>query len=205
LWRGAARASARRRPSAGPQGPVAELVARFGATFEYYANVRETIGAGGGVQQDALRALLGAGGPAEWAAEVPWPLHQVLAELCGSKSAPTLLQAGLRLEPRAGVGVHVSGVESVLHDFARRGELALIDEGFFSSWQVVEEFVPGYRRLLLTLPAEEVVAIYRAGLRWAALSATSLKNLRTACASAWSTTRSGTPNRRHSERSGLRY
>ena len=140
-----------------------------------------------------MRALIGAGGPREWAADVPWPLHKVLAELHASADAQHVLPVGLRVNPQAGVGLHVEGVEGALHYLARSGELILVEEGLFSSWQVVGSAVPSYRRLLMSLSPSEADALYRAGRRWAALAATSLKKLRTASVSANSTKRSATP------------
>ncbi len=157
------------------------------------------------VGSDTVRVLIGAGGPLEWVADAPWPLHQVVVELHRSSAAEHVLPADLELAPRPGVGLHVDGIEAALHDLARSGELSLVDEGVFSCWRVTEDVVPAYRQMLMGLPPEEAAALYLAGRRWAALATTSLKKLRTASRSAGSTSRSSTPILRQLDTSTLRY
>lgn len=159
----------------------------------------------GFLHMNAVRALIGAGGPLEWPADVPWPLHTVVAELQRSGAARTLVVESLQVVPDAGVGLRVGGVDAAVYDMARVGELRLRNEGLFSSWQVDAGAVARFRRLLMTLTPAEAHALHRAGRRWAALVATSLKNLRTASASGTSTKSSDTPILRQLELSGRRY
>lgn len=149
-----------------------------------------------------VRLLLGAAGPPEWAAQGLWPLHEVVSQL--QRDGHTAAAAIAPGVPRAGIGLHIDGLEAAMHHLARSREIDLFQEGMFSSWCVDASVIPTYRHMLMRMPPSEVAELYRAGRRWAALAATSLKKLRTASASAGSTTRSEIPNLRKPDTPGRR-
>jgi hypothetical protein len=134
----------------------------------------------------AVRRLIAAGGPHEWPANAAWPLHQTLIEFraeLGVDVDPT---------PQAGLGHSVPGVESAVMELGRLGILELRDEGFLSWWTVDPRAMPALRRELMRSDPKMTQRNYLAARRWAALAATSAKNLRNAAESSTSTSRSGT-------------
>lgn len=134
----------------------------------------------------AVRRLIGAGGPHEWPANVPWPLHQTIVEFRAE------LDVDVEPVPEAGVGRAVSDVEQAVMELCRHGILALRDEGFVSWWTVDPAAMPELRRELMRCEPEIARRHYRAARRWAALAATSAKNLRNAVTSSTATSRSAT-------------
>lgn len=135
--------------------------------------------------------MLAAGGPAKWPANVPWPLHQAVAE-----HAQDL---GLREQPvpAPGTGWCVPGLDEAVLQVARGGALTLV-EADLTSWWVRKEMAPvAARRDLLRCDADVARVTYLAARRWAALTATSSKTLRRALASVGTRSRSAIPIRRH--------
>jgi hypothetical protein len=152
-----------------------------------------------------LGLLIGAGGPAIWPANVPWPLHQAVAEIGDELSRTHTLGIGsMDVVPAADLGLKVVGLNEAVNQLALDGELFWQDHGFFSCWTVEESRSHHYRRELMRVDATEATLVYRAARRWSALAAISLKNLRKAVASAGSTSLSGTPIRRQLSVLGLR-
>lgn len=137
-----------------------------------------------------VRQLLVAGGPAEWPANVPWPLHHAVAEHCG------VLCPEIEPVPVPGTGWSVPGLEDAVLELARVGRLRCRDEGFVR-WWVVDDLDPREdRRELLRCDPLVAQQVYRAARRWAALTAVSAKAVRSAPASSIEMSRSGTPIRR---------
>ena len=133
----------------------------------------------------AVRRLVAAGGPHEWPANAAWPLHQTLVEFRD--------ELGVDIEPipEAGLGLAVPGVERAVMELSRIGILELRDDGFVAWWTVDPCAVPALRRELMGSDPQFAQRHYRAARRWAALAATSAKNLRNAAASPTLTPRSG--------------
>jgi hypothetical protein len=90
-----------------------------------------------------------------------------------------------------------AGVDEALLELQRLGVVTWLDHGFIARWVVAEESLPDARRRLMRLDGLEAQMLYRAGRRWRALAATSLKNWRMALASPASIVESETPMRRH--------
>lgn len=145
--------------------------------------------------EELVRLLIGAGGPTEWPANVPWPLHQAVA------SEVTALSIGtdsddvqpVTVVPWPGLGLKVEGLDAAVHRLALAGELSAVDHGFFSCWSVASRCLPALRQMVMRLDVGDALTAQRAGRRWAALCETSLKNLRIAAASSTSTSRSAIP------------
>jgi hypothetical protein len=137
-----------------------------------------------------LVCLIAAGGPREWPANVPWPLHQAVTEhhhiLC-----PDLVPV-----PAAGTGWSVPGLEAAVTELARLGRLQLREEGI-ASWWVADESRLLDRKWLLSCDPAVAQTVYRAARRWSALTEISAKSIRIATRSLGSQSRSGTPKRLH--------
>lgn len=133
----------------------------------------------------AVRRLIAAGGPLEWPANAAWPLHQTIVEFRAE------LDVDVEPVPQAGLGRAVPGVEQAVMELSRLGILELRDEGFVAWWTVDPGAIPTLRRELMRSSPESAQRHYRAARRWAALAATSAKNLRNAAASSTSMSRSG--------------
>jgi len=133
----------------------------------------------------AISHLIAAGGPRKWSANCAWPLHLTLAEF------RTELTLKVDVQPAAGLGWSVPGVEQALVELRRLGILRLDDEGFSAWWVVEETTVAQLCRKLMRQRPEFVREYHRAACRWAALSATSAKNVRKPLESSGSTSRSG--------------
>ena len=147
-----------------------------------------------------IRLMLAAGGPRNWLASVPWPLHRTLVEERAElvKLAALGCRVSLSANPDPDCGWRVDGVDGALVELQRVGILGYLDEGFFACYEVDETWLRECRLDLMRLPANEASVIYRAARRWDALAATSLKNWRTAALSSAPTVRSVIPIRRHS-------
>lgn len=138
-----------------------------------------------------LRRLLSAGGPSEWPANVPWPLHQAVAE------RHEVLCPGVLPVPSAGIGWWVPGLDDAVVELAREGHLTLTEAGFTNWWVSTAIRPDGDRRELMRCDPSLAQVTYEAARRWAALSATSANTLRKASASVSSRSLSAIPIRRH--------
>jgi hypothetical protein len=137
-----------------------------------------------------LRQLLAAGGPSEWPANVPWPLHQAVTE------HHRVLCPNVTPLPAAGTGWQIPGLEFAVTELARSGRLRPREEGIARWWVVNDHESMVDRRELLRCDPVVAQDIYLAARRWAALTAMSAKTVRSASASLASISRSGMPNRR---------
>jgi len=148
--------------------------------------------------------LLAADGPTEWLSGVRWPLHRVLVELSKAAAAngSSLPYATISTRPDPEVATAVLGADAALVGLAESGVLMLTGEGLTTRWSVVTDQLVEARRDLMRLGPCDADLVYRAGRRWAALAATSLKNWRTASLSCGSTVPFTTPNRRQVMLSG---
>lgn len=137
-----------------------------------------------------LRRLLAAGGPECWAANVPWPMHQAVAEFL-----PDLCP---EVEPvlDASVGMRVPGLDQAVHQLALDGAIRLQDEGFVSWWIVTGTDRRNHQRELFRCDPVIARQHHLAARRWAALAATSANTLRKASWSPDGTSRHALPMRR---------
>lgn len=140
--------------------------------------------------------LLAAGGPSEWLSGSRWPMHSALREIAIDAEGTSLSYKEIQTRPDPDVGYAVLGADAAVTQLVGAGFLVPHGDGLLAMWKVAEERLVATRRDLLRLPPDEVDLVYRAGRRWAALAATSLKNWRTAAASSGSTVASGTAKRR---------
>jgi len=145
-----------------------------------------------------IQLLLGAHGPSTWPANVPWPMHQAIAEFrVDLASTRTLgLTQSIDVVPCPGLGLKVEGLDGAVDELQFLGQLSLHDCGFYSFWSVTAGCIPEYRRRVMRSDPAEAALLHCAAHRWSALAATSLKNVRTAVESSGSTSRSATPMRR---------
>jgi hypothetical protein len=145
-----------------------------------------------------MQLLLASGGPREWPANVPWPLHQTVVEFLDQIVESRTLQFSNEVEvvPYPGLGLKVVGLDDAVVELGRFGVIGLEDDGFAAMWVVNPQGIDRHRRDLMRCDAVEAAVLYRAARRWSALAATSLKNVRSASVSSLSMSRSRTPNRR---------
>jgi hypothetical protein len=142
--------------------------------------------------------MLVAGGPESQLARVRWPLHLALRELwesAGRRGTRQLLGVELDQHPSANVGMETRYADEALAELVRRGILRRHGFGRRASLLLDIHAAPEIRRELMTLDADRVALLQRAGARWAALSCTALKNRSIAPISSGSTVSSSTPNR----------
>ena len=147
---------------------------------------------------DWLASVLAAGGPRKQLARVPWPMHQAMREIydeTGRTGERRWLGVELEFKPSSAVGQAAIGLEEAVGELIRRGVLRA--EGRLREARLVldEQAAVQYRRMLMSMPVEQVRILQRAGARWAALASTAEKNRSTAARSSGSTVTSSTPNR----------
>ena len=147
-----------------------------------------------------LLYLIGAGGPRQWLAAVPWQLHRALTELQGS----SLVIGSLACGPHPDLGTEVAGVAEALNEFSRLGWLALSGDGLLRTWVVKNEGLAVARRSLLRIAPSQVRIVQVVGRRWAALASTSLNSWRTVVESSRSHVTSSSPMRRQPREPALR-
>lgn len=145
-----------------------------------------------------LAHILVSGGPPEFLARVPWPMHSALAELSaetGRTGHRDLVNVQLKLKPSPDGGHAAQGAERALDTLVC--ERLLYVEGELREARLVlnQEAAVRLRRDLMLLPPAQVALYRRAGTRWAALASTAAKNRSTALRSSASTVASSTPNR----------
>jgi len=142
--------------------------------------------------------MLVAGGPKSQPARVRWPLHVALRELwetAGRSGKQRLLGLKLDQHPSADVGVATRYADDALVELVQCGVLRRQGTGRGASLLLDAKAAPGIRRELMTLDAERVALLQRAGARWAALASTAWKNRSNAATSSSSAVSSSTPNR----------
>jgi hypothetical protein len=147
---------------------------------------------------DWLASVLAAGGPRKQLARVRWPMHQALREIydeTGHTGERRWLGVELEFKPSPAVGQAGVGLDQALAELVQRGVLRA--EGCLREARFVldEQAAVRYRRMLMSMPAEQVTILQRAGTRWAALASTTEKNRSTAARSSASTVTSSMPNR----------
>lgn len=147
---------------------------------------------------DWLASVLVAAGPRKQLARVRWPMHQAVREVydeTGRTGERRWLGIELDFNPSSAVGQAAVGLDQALAELVRRGLLHA--EGCLREARFVldEQAAVGYRRTLMSMPAEQVTVLQRAGARWAALASTAEKNRSTAARSSASTVTLSTPNR----------
>ena len=145
-----------------------------------------------------LRMLIGADGPSTWVCNVPWPVHNAIAEYRDELATTCTLGLANELEvvPCPGLGMKVEGLNAAIDELAFSGELIREDLGFYCCWSVQPSVLPEYRRHMMRADPAEAAIVYRAAQRWLALASISLKNLRAAGVSSGSMSRSVIPMRR---------
>lgn len=149
-----------------------------------------------------VMTVLAAGGPGEWLAGSRWPLHTALRELAAAADGSSLIFSRVQTQPDPDVGYAVRGADAAVTELVGSGVLVPGGEGLLTVWRVVDERLLPSRRELMRMPPSDAALLHRAGRRWAALAATSLKNWRTAATSSTSTVASGTAKRRHVAEAG---
>jgi hypothetical protein len=145
-----------------------------------------------------LSWMLAAGGPQDPLARVRWPLHVALRELweiAGRRGQRALLGIELEQHPASNVGVATRYADEALDELVRRGVLRGHGAGRSAALTLDPTAAPKLRRELMTLGAERVALLQRAGARWAALASTARKNRSMPSRSSDSTVSSSTPNR----------
>ena len=145
-----------------------------------------------------IARLLAAGGPSEWLVGIRWPLHRALIDLAESVALAQspLPYHAISTRPDPDVGVAVAGADAAVSALVGVGLLVPQGHGLTECWAVDADRLVAPRRELMQLPARDAELVYRAGQRWAALAATSLKNWRTPSRSASPRFGSPMPNRR---------
>ena len=140
------------------------------------------------------RLMLAAGGPIRWPSGVPWPLHRALSELMagGSELSDSAIPV-IRFEPDADVGMKGDGVDEAISELVADGTIRWERFGSVDVWSLTDRDLAPTRRELMRLSPLDADAVHRAGVRWAALAATSLKRLLTASESSGSIVLSGSP------------
>ena len=142
---------------------------------------------------DLLEMMLACGPPVQVLAAVEWPLHKALRELLEEASSipsPVLSEA-LRFHPDADCGYRAEGTDPALWELRSRGVLQAVGTGLDAGWIGNPDTFARGRRLLFSLEPREADAIYRAGVRWASLASTALKNWATPAASSADTVAAG--------------
>jgi hypothetical protein len=145
-----------------------------------------------------LAYMLAAGGPHEQLARVRWPLHVALCEMAersGRRGELQILDFPITLRPSPHVGVAAVGADAALEELVQTGILSPTGHQRGATLVLEANAVVALRRELMTLPAEQVRLVQRAGERWAALASTAAKNRSTAERSSAPTVTSSTPNR----------
>jgi hypothetical protein len=144
-----------------------------------------------------LQMMIGADGPSTWVSNVPWPVHNAIAEYRAEFAATSTLGllGEIEVVPCPGLGVKVEGLNAAIDALVDSGELVCQDRGFYSCWSVHPNLLHEYRRRLMRTEPSEAAIIYRAAQRWSALASISLKNMRAAEVSPGPMSRSGMPMR----------
>lgn len=128
--------------------------------------------------------MASAQGPTQLLAAADWPLHKALLGLVKEAEEACLGEhfADLSFRPDPDCGWRAAGVDEAI--WSLRSSLVLIPtgSGMDAGWVVDRDKLWEARRLFLTLRPELAVLIYRAGISWASLASTALKN--------WATPRS---------------
>lgn len=150
--------------------------------------------------------ILAAGGPREQLLRVRWPLHVALYEMyerAGHRGELQMLDCPLAFRSSPDVGTAAIGADTALDQLIHAG--VLIPRGHMRGTVLVidDDAAVAIRRELMTLPAEQVRLLQRAGERWAALASTAAKNRSTAARSAASTVVSATPKRAKCSLAGI--
>ena len=138
---------------------------------------------------DLIEMMLATGQPTQLLAAAEWPLHKALRELKDeAESLPSpVLAEGLRFRPDPDCGYRAEGAGSALWELRSRGVLLAVGTGLDAGWVGNDEMFAKARRLLFSLEPREADAVYRAGVRWASLASTALKNWATPATSSAST------------------
>ena len=147
---------------------------------------------------EVIALMLAAGGPRGQLVRVRWPLHKALRELhetAGRNGHRSVLGSGWRLRPSADHGVEVVGADAAIRRLVDVGLLRSEGQLRQATYRVDDEAVVGWRRRLMTLDAEHVQLLQRAGTRWAAMASTAAKNRSAPARSSASMVTSATPNR----------
>jgi hypothetical protein len=150
--------------------------------------------------------MLAAGGPREQLARVRWPLHVALCEMserAGRRGELQILDFAITLRPSPHVGVAAVGADTAFEELVQAGILSSRGRQRDATLVLKENAAVALRRELMTLPAEQVRLIQRAGARWAALASIAAKNRSIAERSSASTVRSSTPNRAKRSLAGI--
>lgn len=145
-----------------------------------------------------LAYMLAAGGLHEQLARVRWPLHVALCEMserAGRRGELQILGFAIAFRASPEVGVAAVGADAALDELVQAGILSPRGRLRGATLVLDEHAAVTLRRELMTLPAEQVRLLQRAGERWAALASTAMKNRSTAAGSSASTVMSSTPKR----------
>lgn len=139
---------------------------------------------------ELLADILAAGGPSVQPARVRWPMHLALHQSYIEASRLGRLdvfEPVLRFAPCASVGRSAVGADAALEQLLQSGILRA--EGRLRGATLVSNQVGlvAHRRRLMMMDPVRVRQLQRAGERWAAFSATAMKNRSTAARSSAST------------------
>ena len=149
---------------------------------------------------ELVRLMQASGGPDQWPARMPWPLHQALFEARDALHQ-VVLRGGVvdvAAVPCPDLGWRVEHVDAAIRELERSGLVRLVERDPFRGYFLAQEgAMRPVRRDLMVLDPSTAAVIYRAAVRWRALASTSLKNLRISASSLSETVRSSIPILRH--------
>ena len=118
-----------------------------------------------------------------------------MCERAGRRGELQILDFPITFRASPDVGIAAIGADAALDELVRAGVLTPRGRTRSAILAVDDAAAIAIRRELMTLPAEQVRLLQRAGERWAALASTAAKNRSTAARSAASTVTSSTPKR----------
>lgn len=145
-----------------------------------------------------LAYMLAAGTLHEQLARVRWPLHVALCEMteqAGRRGELPILDVPVTFCASPDFGVAAVGADAALNDLVEAGILNPCGRLRDAALVLNKNAAVALRRELMSLPAEQVRLLQRAGERWAALASTAMKNRSIATRSSTSTVTSSTPKR----------
>lgn len=142
-----------------------------------------------------LGLMIAASGLQRIPARISWPMHaalKTLSEEIGRRGLGRLLAVELTFLPSPSAGLAADGADDALADLLDRRVLRRVGSLESASLAVDGDALVPYRRMLMSLDAQLVEALQRAGSRWMALASTCAKYDATAAPSSSETRASGT-------------
>lgn len=126
-----------------------------------------------------------------------------MSERAGRRGELRILGFPITFRASPEVGVAAVGADAALDELVQAGILSPRGQLRGATLVLDGQAAVMLRRELMTLPAEQVRLLQRAGERWAALASTAMKNRSTAARSSASTVMSSTPKRAKRSLAGI--